>query len=195
MPEIDTHLLKRSMTGPENECGDTGVVRVYDDTCFFALVDVLGHGKKAHEVAVVAERYLLENYSRDLVDMMNGLHSHLKGTRGAVALLGRLNLLDGGIRYVGIGNITARLYGMAPLSFVSRDGVIGYNISAPKEQMAEMHAGDILILSSDGVKEKFDLAFYPDLLKGSARKIAADLVDQLGKDNDDASCIVLRYGK
>ena len=195
MPEIDYHLLKRSMTGPENECGDTGVIRVYGNTCFFALVDVLGHGKGAHEVAVVIESYLLENYSRDLVDLMNGLHSHLKGSRGAVALLGRLNLLDGGMHYVGIGNITARLYGVAHVSFVSRDGVIGYNILAPKEQQAEMHPGDILILSSDGVKEHFDLVFYPDLLKGSARKIAADLLDQLGKDNDDASCIVLRYGK
>lgn len=195
MPRIDTHLLKRSMTGPENECGDTGVVKVYDNTCFFALIDVLGHGKKAHEVAVTAKRYLLENHSRDLVDLMNGLHSHLKGTRGAVALFGRLNLVDGGIRYVGMGNITARLYGMGSASFISRDGVIGYNITAPKEQQTEMHPGDILILSSDGVKAHFDWAFYPDLLKGSAQKIAADLINRLGKDNDDASCIVLRYGK
>ena len=195
MQEIDYHLLKRSMTGRENECGDTGVVRVYDNKCFFALIDVLGHGRDAYDVSVLAENYLLENYRCDLVDMMNGLHLHLKGTRGAVATLCRLNLINGEMHYVGMGNITTRLYGAMPVSFVSRDGVIGYKITTPKDEQVKLYPGDILILSSDGVKEHFDLALYPDLLNGSAQKIATDLLYHLGKGSDDASCIVLRYRK
>jgi len=192
---IDYHLVKRPMTGKENECGDTGFIREYDNKCFLSLIDILGHGKEAHDVSILAENYLLENYRSDLVDMMNRFHLHLKGTRGAVAALCRLNLIDGEIDYVGIGNITTRLYGTMPVSFVPRDGIIGYTITTPKNQKAKLYPGDVLILSSDGVKEHFDLAFYPDLLNGSARMIATDLLDHLGKGSDDASCIVLRYGK
>ena len=192
MLKIDTCLLKRSLTGPEDECGDAGVIRVTDDQCFLALMDVLGHGKKAHEVAEIGERYLEQNHGSDLLDMMNGLHACLKGTRGAVASLCRLNLLNREMEFVGVGNITARLYGSSPVTFVSRDGVLGYRIPSPKMQRAKVSPGDILILNSDGIKERFDPIFYPDLLKGPARKIAADLMDRLGKDSDDASCIVLR---
>ena len=195
MPQIDCHLEKSPMTGWENECGDTGVIKVYDNSCFFALIDVLGHGKDAHQVAILAENYLLDNHRRDLVDMMKGLHLHLKGTRGAVAALCRLSLADGKMQCVGIGNITTRLYGTAPGSLVPRDGVIGYTMPTPKVQHAKLYPGDVIILSSDGVKEHFDPVFYPDLLKGSARKIASCLIELLGKKNDDASCIVLRYGK
>jgi negative regulator of sigma-B (phosphoserine phosphatase) len=195
MLNIDYHLLKRALTGLENECGDTGVIKVYENKCFFALIDVLGHGKDAYKDSVLAENYLLENYRSNLVDMMNGLHLHLKGTRGAVATLCRLDIINGEMNYVGIGNITGRVYGIKSSRFVSRDGVIGYNVRNPKEQQAKLYPGDILILSSDGVKEHFDLAFYPDLLKGSAQKIATGLIDHLGKGSDDSSCIVLRYGK
>jgi negative regulator of sigma-B (phosphoserine phosphatase) len=195
MLEIDTHLLKRSMTGPEDECGDTGVIRTYDDQCFLGLVDVLGHGREAHEVAVVAERYLEENHFLDLAEMMKGLHACLKGTRGAVAGLCRLNRTNGETEFVGTGNITVKLYGMSPVSFVSRDGVIGYKMGTPKKQRVQLQYGDILILTSDGVKANFDPVFYPGLLTGSARKIAGDIMDQLGKNGDDASCIVLRYGR
>ncbi len=194
MKTIDTHLIKRSLTGPEDECGDTGVIGMNGDTCFLALVDVLGHGKEAHDVAVVAERFLEENRKLDLVDLMKGLHAHLNGTRGAVAGLCSLNLKNGEMEFVGVGNITVRLYGTSPVSFVSRDGVIGYNMTAPKKQRAQAHAGDILVLTSDGVKERFDPVFYPDLLKGSAKTVATNIMEQLGKGTDDASCIVLRYG-
>lgn len=192
--EIDTHLLKRALTGPENECGDAGVIRISYDRCFLALMDVLGHGREAHKVAVVGEKYLQENHESELVELMNGLHTCLKGSRGAVAALCRLDRKAGDMEFVGVGNITARLYGASPVTFVSRDGVIGYRMPTPKKQRAKVSPGDILILNSDGIKERFDPIFYPDLLNGSAKKIAADLMDRLGKDSDDASCIVLRCG-
>lgn len=195
MPDIDCCLLKRPFTRLEDECGDTGIAKTYGDECFVALVDVLGHGKEAHDVAKLAEEYLLENHRNGLVDLVNGLHSHLKGTRGAVAALCRLHLTNGGMDYVGIGNITTRIYGKESFSFVPRDGVVGYSMAAPKEQRVTIYPGDILILSSDGLREHFALEDYPGLLTGTAKRIAASLIDRLGKGDDDASCIVLRYGK
>lgn len=195
MPHLDIHLSKRSHEGLESECGDTGIIRETGDECFFALIDVLGHGREAHKVSVLAEEFLCENFPRDLVDLMNGLHSCLKGTRGAVAALCRLNRSTGELRYVGVGNINVRLFGAESFSFVPRDGIIGYMMSLPKEQTVRLCGGDLLILSSDGVREHFNLEDYPGLLTGSASAIASEVLERLSKGNDDASCIVLRYGK
>lgn len=194
MAEIDFHIVKRALSGWEDECGDTGVVMVYDNHCFLALIDVLGHGREAHKIALVAERYLLENYRMELVDMMQGLHEHLKGTRGAVATLCRINLADGRLYHVGIGNICTRLFGSSVLKLIPGDGIIGYMISSPKEQELKLYSGDTLILSSDGVREHVNFENYPDILKGSARDITTNVLDLFGKDNDDVSCIALRYG-
>lgn len=195
MQKIDTYLFKRSLTGWDNECGDTGVIKTYDNECFCALVDVLGHGREAHDVSILAETYLLENYRHDLIGIMNGLHSHLAGTRGAVVALCRLNLTSGLLHYVGVGNISTRIYGSEPRSFVPRDGIVGYSMTAPKEHQVAIYPGDILILTSDGVRQHFDLAQYPGLLNGTAQEVATNLIDNLAKGDDDVSCIVLRYKK
>jgi serine/threonine protein phosphatase PrpC len=195
MMDIDYYLQKRSLTGFDDECGDTGIIKVDGNECFMALIDGVGHGPPAHEVSALAETYLAENYRCDLTDMMNGLHSHLEGTRGAVAALCRLDLTSGGMKYVGVGNINTRIYGAEPSTFIPRDGILGYTIASPKEHRVKIYRGDILILTSDGVREHFDRAHYPDLLNGTARKVAANVLDNLGKGDDDASCIVLRYGK
>jgi len=195
LTEVDYYLVKRALTGWEDECGDTGVVREIGDRCFLALIDALGHGKEAHETALLAEHYVSENCGRELVNVMQGLHLHLKGTRGAVAALGVLNQRTGNLRYVGVGNITSKIYGAQPYHFVPQDGIVGYKMASPKEQQRQMHHGDILMLSSDGIREHFDIYDFPDLLSGSARQIATAVLDNLGKDNDDASCLVLRYGK
>jgi negative regulator of sigma-B (phosphoserine phosphatase) len=192
---VDYYLVKRGMTGWDDECGDTGLVREIGDRCFLALIDALGHGKEAHETALLAEHYLSANCGRDLVEVMQGLHMHLKGTRGVVAACCMLNQRSGNLRYVGVGNITSKIYGDHPYHFVPQDGIVGYKMASPTEQQRRLHHGDILLLSSDGIREHFDIYDFPGLLSGSARQIATAIMDNLGKANDDASCLVLRYGK
>ncbi|MBF0550523.1 MAG: SpoIIE family protein phosphatase [Deltaproteobacteria bacterium] len=193
MPRVDCGLVKRGLTGLEEECGDAGLIRVDGEDCFLALIDGLGHGREAHNAAVVAADFILEDHHRNLIEMMTGLHSRLKGTRGAVATLCRLNIPGGELHYVGVGNITTRVFGAKNYSFVSRDGIIGYMMSSPKLRIEKLSPGDILILTSDGLKEHFDPDEFPGLLCGSAQEIAANMMANLGKANDDASCIVLRY--
>jgi negative regulator of sigma-B (phosphoserine phosphatase) len=195
LTEVDYYLVKRGLSGWEDECGDTGMVREIGDRCFLALIDALGHGTEAHETALLAEHYVSENCGRDLVDVMRGLHVHLKGTRGVVAAFCLLNRGTGNLRYVGVGNITSKIFGAQPYHFVPQDGIVGYMMASPKEQQRQLHHGDILMLSSDGIREHFDIFDFPDLLSGSARRIATAVLDNLSKDNDDASCLVLRYGK
>jgi len=192
MSDYDYCLIKKSLTGPDNECGDSGIFKNIETGCFLAHIDALGHGKKAFDVAELAVNYLEENFNLDLMELMNGLHAHLKGSRGVVAAFCRLDYVNKRIEHIGIGNISVRIYGQKHLSIISRDGVIGYSSISPKIQRVEMYRGDILVLTSDGIKEHFRMEEYPGLLYGSSQKIAKSFVSNLGKENDDVSCSVLR---
>jgi len=190
---VDCHLVKRALTRREDECGDTGVIKEFDGRCFLALVDVLGHGREAHEVALTARAYLEQNCYKEPVEVMQGLHMCLKGTRGAVAAICRLDTATGELTYVGMGNIVVRVLGPRAVRFVSRDGIVGYMMSTVKKQESKLLVGDVLVMYSDGLKEHFELSGFAEILAGTAESIATGLLKQFGKKNDDASCIVLRY--
>jgi PAS domain S-box-containing protein len=86
-----------------------------------------------------------------------------------VAFLCRLDLATGELRYAGVGNISARVFGgNDPLRLSSKDGVVGYMISTPREGVHRLISRDVLTLSSDGVRDHFDAFEHPDLLRGEA---------------------------
>ena len=192
--KIDVSMVKHPLTGMSEECGDTGYVKEYDGRCFLALVDVLGHGREAHEVAEMADHYFSTHYSQDLLAVITGLHASLKGTRGAVAGVCRLDIESGVLEYSGMGNISLMIFRGTHKHLLISDGILGYRISTPKQRQEQLYPGDILILSSDGVKEHYDPSETIGLTMGSAHDIAHRFVETMGKGTDDASCIALRYG-
>jgi len=196
MPAAECHLVKRALSGEPGECGDTGLIAQDDAACFIALVDVLGHGPEAATVAAVAEAFLAENRREPVAELMQGLHERLKGSRGAVAFLGRLDLANGDFRFAGIGNISAKVFGRDdPRRLASKDGVVGYMMSTPREQSLRLLPRDIVLLCSDGVRDHFDILEHPGLLHGSAETVAGNVLSQFLKGDDDASCLVMRVLK
>lgn len=191
---IDFHIEKKALTGEPDECGDIGFVKVYDNFCFLALVDVLGHGKHAAQVANLSKEYLAQNYSKQLTEIINGLHGCLRGTRGAVAAACRLDVDTGVLQYSGMGNIHLRLFGTSHETLITRDGIVGYMIPSPTQAQTRMMSGDILVMTSDGIKEHFDPNAYPGITTGRAKDICSNFITNLGKGSDDISCIVLRFG-
>ena len=189
--KVDFHYVFRALAN-EPECGDMGVIRDWDNHCFFGLVDALGHGQEAHDVARLAIDYIEAHCQEDLVVMMRGLHERLKGSKGAVAALCLLNTATGQLLHVGVGNITVKMMGSNPFSFVPRDGVIGFQIPAPRLNTRTVFPGDLLIMHSDGIREHFSPLDHAGLLEGDARGVAGRLLDHCSKRDDDASCIVLR---
>lgn len=193
MPDIDLGMVYKGLLGDESECGDIGIIKKYEDNCFLALVDILGHGLEARKVALYAKAYLENNYYNDIVSIMNGLHEHLKGSRGAVAAICNLNIITGELSYVGIGNITVRIMGLKSIRLVPRDGVIGYRMTKPHKHILKLHGGETLLLHSDGIREHFEAFECEGLLKENAESIAQGILSKFSKKNDDESCIVLKY--
>jgi hypothetical protein len=194
MTRIDYHITKRSLIFEDDACGDSGIIKIYDRFCFMALIDALGHGKPAYEVAVKAETYLSSNCEQDLIALVNGLHDCLKGTRGAVAAICRLDIHTGILTYSGVGNISIKLFGGRSKRLVTRDGILGYRMGSPRQNREKLFSGNIVVMTSDGIREHFDPLDFPEIFMGNARDIASGFMDKLAKGNDDASCIALRYG-
>ena len=177
-----------------DQCGDSGITLEQKGILLCAVIDGVGHGPNAAIAAVTAKNYIEANSEATLTEILQGVHEVLKSTQGAVACLCRIDLKSGQLSMAGIGNITCRIFrGLDSERLLSREGILGYMVSTPREHRRKLDNAALLLMHSDGVREHFELFEYPDLLKGNAASVAARVVDTLGKNNDDASCLAVRF--
>lgn len=179
----------------EQVSGDAVVIRRLEDGLFAAIVDVLGHGPEAHEVALHIDTYLSRHASSDIPGLMTRLHAHLRGTRGAAVGLCAIDpSLDRAV-YAGTGNTVLRRFGSNDTRLVSQDGVLGQNMRTPLPQTLRLHPGDLLVLYTDGVKDRFTADDYPGVHHHAPKEVVRTVVERFGKGYDDAACIAVRYGR
>jgi phosphoserine phosphatase RsbX len=177
----------------ESLSGDAVVVRQLEDGIFVAIVDVLGHGAEANKLTHVIDDYLSRYGSRDVALVMRHLHQHIKGSRGAAAGLCAIDSVSGSVEYVGIGNTAIRRLGKTETRLVSQDGVLGQNMRTPLLQSFRLEPGEVIVLYTDGVSDRFSPGDYPSVLHHPVQEVARNIVQRFGKDHDDAACIVVRY--
>jgi negative regulator of sigma-B (phosphoserine phosphatase) len=173
--------------------GDTVVVRPLENGLFVAIVDVLGHGPQAHELAVDIEAYLMRYGSFDVSALMTRLHQYLKGTRGAAAGLCAVDAATGRLEYTGTGNTVIRRFGTIDTRLVSQDGVLGQNMRTPRPQTLQLEATDLIVLHTDGVHERFSSDDCHGLSNLPTEDVVHTIIERFGKDYDDAGCIAVRY--
>jgi serine phosphatase RsbU (regulator of sigma subunit) len=173
--------------------GDTAIALNLEDGLFLGIVDVLGHGPDAHVVAQIACDCIREHASPDVAAVLVRLDERLRGTLGAAAGLAFVNLARGELRYVGVGNTAARRLGSGEERLVSREGIVGGRMRTPQERRVGLSDGDLVLLYTDGVSDRFGVNDYPGMLADEPASVAALVVDRFGKHHDDATCIAFRY--
>ena len=88
---VDYYGLVRPRVGYRH-AGDAAIIAAYGGKLLAGIVDVLGHGPEAHEVAMKAKHFLDNGPEPDdPLEPLKGLHDTLKGTRGAAAGLAVLD--------------------------------------------------------------------------------------------------------
>jgi anti-sigma regulatory factor (Ser/Thr protein kinase) len=193
-PAVDCASVIRPFQG-ESVSGDAAVVEHRDGLTFAAIVDALGHGPLAHRVALKAVRYLKKSWSSDLMATVDGLHEALQGTEGVAAGLCVIDFGKGTGRYVGIGNTVMRVFGEREKRLFSTPGTLGHQMRSPREQSFSIQPDDVVVMYTDGVKERFELKDYPQLRFQKAEKVSSTVVEKFGKHHDDAGCIVMRQAR
>jgi serine phosphatase RsbU (regulator of sigma subunit) len=173
--------------------GDAAFVVPTKQGLLAAVVDVLGHGKDAHELAVPMQQHLVANASGNVVEMLSQLHHAYRGSRGAAVGLCVIDPASARLRFAGIGNTVIRRFGDSESRLVSRDGIVGGTMRTPVEETLDLSAGDVIMMYTDGVRSHFDPSACVRLRTDTPHAMAASVIHWFGKPHDDASCVVLRY--
>ncbi len=192
--DVDYAVFARPCVG-ERVSGDTTLVERRDDLLFIAIVDVLGHGPQAHAPARAIRDFLQQSWQADVVTTLNDLHAAAASDRGAAAGLCTLDCATGRLQYAAVGNTVLRAFerSHSERRLLSVEGIVGEQIRRPRQQSLQLTESTTLMLYTDGVKDRFKLEEYPQLVYESPWTVARQVVERFGNRFDDATCLVLRW--
>ncbi len=174
--------------------GDLAFVHEHGAKVFLAIVDAAGHGRSAHRVAMQVESILRSEDTHDLAGLVQSLHRRLIGGPGAVMIAGVLDTESLAFTFVHIGDSHGRIFGPRRRSLVGEAGMLGHAIRTPNVRSETLSAADTLVLCTDGISERYDLSEIQGHQTIPADALARRIVEQFGKDHDDATCLVVRCG-
>jgi anti-sigma regulatory factor (Ser/Thr protein kinase) len=157
------------------------------------LVDGSGHGVNAHLAATTAVQSFHANCERSCPALMDSMHRALASTRGGAVGLARVDLVREQTLYVGIGNITAAIIsGSSVKRMISNNGIAGHVASTIREFSYPCEVPLTIVLHSDGISARWDLADYPGLAYAHPSILAAVLYRDHARHSDDAAVVALR---
>jgi phosphoserine phosphatase RsbX len=172
-------------------CGDVSTTVQLAQGLLLCLADGLGHGENAQVCADAACGFVRAHADEPLEALMRGLDRALVGQRGAAVSLLSLEPAQGRIRFVGIGNVELRAIARAHVAPPTMSGIVGRGIRNVRVWEYPLAEGDLLMLSSDGISTRFELAALAHL---APQAMADEIVARHSKNHDDASCLVVRVG-
>ena len=179
----------------ETVCGDAWSIACAATTARVLLADGLGHGPDAAAASERAALVLTTHADEPVSRILHEAHEALRGSRGAAVSVASLDTHSGELRYAGVGNIAAHVYnadGSGRRQLVSHNGIVGSNLRKVQEFPGAWPPGAILILHSDGLASRWDLAAYPGIFQCHPRIIAALLYRDFVRGRDDVSVVVVR---
>lgn len=189
---IESHYRIIPLLISYEESGDLVFIEEDEQYCRFSLIDGLGHGRNAHEASSRALRFMKKNHFTDPARLIAQIHPLLTETTGVVMAACVLHKQTGRMLYSGVGNITTRTIGSNSIGFIPRHGIVGANLPSLKNLQVYIKPGDIIIMYSDGIKERFEFLETPELHHESAKKITDTLIDKYFRGNDDASLLTVK---
>ncbi|RRN76290.1 serine/threonine protein kinase, partial [Pseudoxanthomonas sp. SGD-10] len=151
----------------ETTSGDGFTYKLGNNYIKVMLADGLGHGPEAnHAVNEAAKAFrIFPEYSP--IETLRFIHHYIKKTRGAVINVLAYDYTKNHWSIAGIGNISARLCGLSGIkNHMSYNGIVGHNIpTTMHSQEYSRQQFNQVILCSDGIKSKWDMARYGQLQK------------------------------
>ena len=181
-------IFSRPVVG-ETVNGDSYVVEEWNRQTLLGVIDGLGHGEQAALASSEARKYILANHTWEIEELISGMHEHLRGTRGVVAGLLRIDRDIAKLSFCGIGNVNVSIQGQPQMHPTCLDGIIGSRIRKIMKFGYNFDSIRSVVLHSDGISDRFSLSSYPYVFErpqAAAEQIMADW----GKKEDDATVLI-----
>lgn len=185
--------LTRPLSG-ELISGDAWAARRLGERRQVMVCDGLGHGPLAALASQAAVVAFQAAPATDPQSVLTYVHSRIGHTRGCVGAIAEVDAEAGMVRYAGIGNISAVLTdGATRRRLVSMPGVLGQSQTRTVRQFEYPIAdGELLVMHSDGLTDRWDLSGYPGLMRHTPLVVAATLLRDAARRRDDACVAVAR---
>ncbi len=174
----------------ETLCGDAYAVVRRGRSTLVALADGLGHGPEAARAARAFCSHAETAADQALESILESAELAVAGTRGVAAALLRLDP-PGHFEFAGVGNVVLRAVSRRPIHPLCVAGVVGRrNTRKLRCDRFDVERGDLLVLHTDGVSNRWDLSRLAGEPPG---RLAQELLDVHGRAHDDATCLVVRW--
>jgi negative regulator of sigma-B (phosphoserine phosphatase) len=180
----------------ETHSGDKHAIQEFDGGALVALVDALGHGDGAADVADVAVKMLEQHANESLGSLLTRCHMAMRGTRGGTISMASFNFREQTMTWLGIGNVTGVvMYADSRVtprvqSLLVRGGLVGDYLPALYPSSIRLSRGDTLILTTDGIRDQF-IELLPSTLE--PQLLAERILRGYAKHSDDATVVVFRF--
>lgn len=178
----------------ERVSGDAAVLRWVGDIVLAALVDALGHGRRAADISARAAAALEVATPQSAPEALKIVHEALQQTDGAAAGVVLVDPRDRSFRSAAVGNVRIRVLGSVDRRFEWAEGTLGAQYREPAERSGQL-GDNVLVMYSDGVSDRFEPDDDLAIIRSDPGAAARAIVDRFGKDYDDASCVVITGGR
>jgi len=193
LPRSEIAILGRCHRD-EQVSGDHAAFARVGDRLVLAVIDGLGHGSAARAASDPAARLVRDTPGAGPADVLRRCDDALRPTRGAAMAVLELDLAHLTALHAGAGNVATHLYqGRDATRFTGAARVVGGHrqSAALREEPATLAARHVVVMFSDGLSNRLDLA-DPVLRLQHPLIIADDLLTRFGQANDDALVLVAR---
>jgi anti-sigma regulatory factor (Ser/Thr protein kinase) len=177
----------------EQVCGDNWAFRETAQGRTVVVADGAGHGVEAARAADLAVQAFLDHPDDSCEAVVDRMHRALRPTRGAAVAVARIDEAARVVRFAGVGNISGALVTTAGARhMVSHNGTAGHIAPRIREFTYDVTGSPLVILHSDGITGRWDLAAYPGLVSQHPSLIAGVLLRDHRRPRDDASVVAMR---
>lgn len=185
---LEIGLFSRSLSDNRYN-GDRIYLQKTGDTLRWLHLDGLGHGERAQAATANLASHL--SHCDTPASVLAAVDRQLKGTRGAVAIIGELGLAGKALSILGVGDMHAHVMDneeMHNLSFAP--GVLGKEHKSPAQFRFAFGKRCLIISASDGIRRNWDISNFPGLFHQHPQLIAYTLGNIMGRISDDQSLCV-----
>lgn len=194
-PRLDLGVASRTARG-ETASADRHLVHQSGTATVVAVVDGLGHGDEAARAATSAIRAIEVHAAAAPTAIVARVHDHLRGTRGVVLSLARIDLVARTLTWVGVGNVAGTIVRRGADSLPAKcsslllaPGIVGSNLPELRPETVEFPTATTLVLATDGIDQAFEAQVGPT----TPVQILADrLLQAHGRHRDDCLVLVAR---
>lgn len=177
----------------EPEAGDGFHICKLENGLLVTIIDVLGHGEKAAQLARKIETFLDDIGSADIDWTMRQAHEFLTGTIGAAMTMVFFDSAKLKGYGLGVGNTLIRHLGDKGMSFHAQAGIVGETLPNLRHFEFEFSDDSTFLLTTDGVKENISQTELEHANGKAVDYISSYFIESFSKPFDDATVIVVRF--